>query len=47
MSAFACFAGIPICFANSVVGLKICAKTIRIKRYKSVIKKKKKKHDKI
>ena len=38
ISDFSCFAGIPICFANSAVGLNICAKTVGIKRYKSVIR---------
>ena len=32
---------------SSAIGLKICAKTGGIKKYKSMIKKKKKKHDKI
>ena len=32
--------------ASSAVGMKICAITAGIKNYKSVIKKKKKKHDK-
>ena len=32
---------------NSTVGLKICTITAGIKKYKSVIKKKKKAHDKI
>lgn len=40
ISAFRSFAGIPACFANSAVGLHICAKTVGIKRYKSVIRKK-------
>ena len=40
ISAFPSFAGIPVCFANSAVGLHICAKTVGIKRYKSVIMKK-------
>ena len=31
----------------SAVGIKICAITAAIKKYKSIIKKKKKKHDKI
>ena len=30
-----------------VIGIKICAVTVGIKKYKSIIKKKKKKHDKI
>ena len=33
--------------ASSAVGMKICAITAGIKNYKSVIKKKKKKHDKM
>ena len=33
--------------ASSAVGMKMCAITTEIKKYKSVIKKKKKKHDKI
>ena len=32
---------------GSAVGIKICAITARIKKYNSIIKKKKKKHDKI
>ena len=32
---------------SSAIGLKVCATTAGIKRYKSIIKKKKKKHDKI
>ena len=33
--------------SNSVIGLIICAITAGIKKYKSIIKKKKEKHDKI
>ena len=33
--------------ARSAVGLNICAITARIRKYKSIIKKKRKKHDKI
>ena len=32
---------------SSAIGLKICAITGKIEKYKSIIKKKKKKHDKI
>ena len=39
--------GIPIGITCSANGLKICAITARIRNYKSIIKKKKKKHDKI
>ena len=47
VSAFAALVGISIGITSSAVGIKICAKTAGIKRYKSIIKKKKKKHDKI
>ena len=33
--------------ASSAVGMKMCAITTEIKKYQSIIKKKKKKHDKI
>ena len=39
--------GIPIGIMSSAVGLKTFAITAGIKKYKSIIKKKKKKHDKI
>ena len=45
--AFASLLGIPMGITSSVIGLKICTITARIKKYKSIIKKKKKKHDKI
>ena len=38
---------ISIGITSSAMGLKICAITAGIKKYKSIIKKKKKKHDKI
>ena len=47
VSEFASLVCVPVCITSSAVGLKICAITVGIKRYKSVIKKKKKKHDKI
>ena len=47
ISAFASLLGIPIGITSSVVGLNICAITAGIKKYKPVIKKKKRKHDKI
>ena len=37
---------ISIGITSSAMGLKICAITAGIKKYKSIIKKKKKKHDK-
>ena len=39
--------GILIGITSSEIGLNICAVTAAIKKYKSMIKKKKKKHDKI
>ena len=47
ISAFASLVGIPIGITSSAIGLKICAITAPIKKYKSIIKKKNKKHDKI
>ena len=47
ISAFVSLLGIPIGITNSAIGLKICAITVGIKKFKSIIKKKKKKHDKI
>ena len=38
---------IPVGIASSVIELKICVITAGIKRYKSIIEKKKKKYDKI
>ena len=46
-SSFASLLGIPIGITSSAIGLKICAIAGGIKKYKSIIKKKKKKHDKI
>ena len=45
MSAFSSLLSFPIDTTSSVVGVKICAITARIKKYKPIIKKKKK-HDK-
>ena len=47
ISAFASLVEIPIGIASSAIGLKICVITVAIKKYKSIIKKKRKKHDKI
>ena len=44
---FASLVVIPLGITSSTIGLKICAITGRIKKPKSIIKKKKKKHDKI
>ena len=38
---------VKVGFGSSAVGLKICVITAGIKRYKSIIKKKKRKHNKI
>ena len=45
-SAFTFLFGIPIGITSSAIGLKICAITVGIKKYKSIIKKKKKNHNK-
>ena len=45
--SFASLLGIPIGITNSAKGVKICAITAGIKKYKSIIKKKKKGHEKI
>ena len=47
ISAFTSLVGVPIAMTSSAIGLKVCAITVRIKKYKSIIKKKRKKHDKI
>ena len=47
ISTFASLLGIPIGIGSSTIELKICVITAGIKKYKSIIKKKKKKHDKI
>ena len=43
---FCFFFDIPIGITSSAIGLKICAIAAGIKKYKSIIKKKKKEHDK-
>ena len=40
-SAFASLVGIPIGIKSSAIGLKICAITAAIKKFKSIIKKRK------
>ena len=47
ISAFASSISIPIRITSSLIGLKICAIATGIKKHKSIIKKKKKKYDKI
>ena len=45
--AFGSLVGIDVGITSSAVGLKFCAITAGIKKYKSTIKNKKKKQDKI
>ena len=47
ISAFASLVCVPVGIMCSAVGIKICPITAGIKKYKSVIKKKWKKHDKL
>ena len=47
ISTFASLIGIPIWITSSTIGLKIYVIIVGIKKYKSTIKKKEKKHDKI
>ena len=47
ISAFASLVDINVGVTSSSVGINICAIIAGIKKYKSIIKKKKKKHDKI
>ena len=47
ISAFSFIVGIPKGFMRLFIGLKICVRTTGIKKYQSVIKKKKKNYDKI
>ena len=47
ISAFTSVVGIPVWITCYGIGLKICVTTAGVKKYKSIIKKKKNKHDKI
>ena len=47
ISAFTSLVGIPTGITSSVIGLKVCVIIAGIKKYKSINRKKKKKHDKI
>ena len=47
ISAFASLVGIPTGLMSPAMGLKIFSITAGIKKYKSLVKKKKKKHNKI
>ena len=47
VSAFALLVCVRVSIMSSAVKIKICAITARIKKIKSIIKKKMKKHDKI
>ena len=47
ISAFSSLVGIPVDIMSSVVELKICSFTAGIKKYRSIIKEKRKKHGKV
>ena len=47
ISAFASLVDIPVVITSFAIGLKVYAITAGVKKYKSIIKKRKKKHDKI
>ena len=47
ISAFSSLVGIPVGITSSAIELKICALTAEIKKYRSIIKKKWKKHNKM
>ena len=47
ISAFGSLVCVSVGIASSLVGLKVCAITAVIKKYESLIKEKKKKHDEI
>ena len=47
LSVFASLVCVPVSTTSSALGIKICAITAGIKKYNYIIKKKKKKHDKI
>ena len=47
ISAFDSLVGICVGIRSSAIGLKFCAITAAIKKYKPIIKKKKKKHNKV
>ena len=47
ISDFASLIGVPIAITSYAIGLKLCAVTAGIKKCKSIIQKKKRKHDKI
>ena len=47
IAAFVSLVCVPVGIKGSAVGLKICAITAGIQKYKSIIKEKKKKHDEI
>ena len=47
ISAFVSFLGISLGITSSAIGLKMCTIAAGIKKYKSITKKNRKKHDKI
>ena len=46
ISAFASLVNIPVGITSSAVGLNLCVITTEIKKWKLIVKEKKKKHDK-
>ena len=47
ISVFALLVSVPVGITSFAVGIKICTITAGIRKFKSIIKKNKKKHDKI
>ena len=47
ISAFASLVWVPVGITSSAIGIQICRFTVAIKKYKSIIKTKRKKHDKV
>ena len=47
ISVFALLVSVPVGITSSAVGIKICTITAGIRKFKSIIKKNKKKHNKI
>ena len=47
ISAFASIIGVPKFIVSSAVGLRICAITAAVKKYQSIVKEKRKMHNKI
>ena len=47
ISVFASLVCVPVGVTSAAVGIKICAITVGIKKYNSIIERKKRKHDKV